>query len=56
MTEPLHPQTIESFEIARRLRERERANEASDPLIWAMLGALLIAFFILAVSIHWFAH
>lgn len=55
MSEPLRPQFIETFERARRARELERAREADDPLMWAVVGAFLIAFFILALSVHWFA-
>ncbi len=55
MSNKLRPEFIEIFERARRARELQRARGADDPLMWMVVGAVLVAFFILVLSIHWFA-
>jgi hypothetical protein len=44
----------EAFERACERRQAERRREADEPVLWTLLGLLLVACFVLALTTHWF--
>jgi hypothetical protein len=45
---------VEAFLRAREMRELKSWREDSNPILWALLGLLLMACFFLALTTHWF--
>jgi hypothetical protein len=46
------PELLAVFE---RIQQRRERREGDDPLMWVFIGVTLIALFLLAISVPWFA-
>jgi hypothetical protein len=54
LSEPEEFNLAEAFQRALERRQAERMREDDQPVLWTLLGLLLVACFMLAISTQWF--